>query len=231
MDNKWPKKPPILTEEQKRIKADFMKYWHEVLPAKYNMIERFNHGFPVKNCQPGGKTLEIGAGLGEHIKYENLAGVDYYALEILPEMAEVIKERHPQVKVVVGDCAKELPFEKDYFDKVIAIHVLEHLADLPAALSGIQRVLKPTGEFCAIIPCEGGWLYALAREISAKRIFVKRYKMRYDWLIKTEHVNKPREIIFELKKKFEIRKKIFFPFFIPSVSFNLVIGLILTPKK
>jgi SAM-dependent methyltransferase len=231
MDNKWPKKSPILTEEQKRIKADFMKYWHEVLPAKYTAIERFNHGFPAKNRKQGGKTLEIGAGLGEHIKYENLSGVDYYALEILPNMAEVIKKRYPQLKVIVGDCEKELPFEKDYFDKVVAIHVLEHLADLPAALREIQRVLKPTGEFYAVIPCEGGLLHALAREISAKRIFVKRYKMKYDWLIKTEHVNKPREIILELKKKFQITKKTFFPFFLPSVAFNLVIGLILKPRK
>ena len=84
------KKLPQLTEEQKRIKADFMRYWHEVLPQKYGMIEKFNHTFPITPTR--GKILEIGAGLGEHISYENLEGVDYYALEILPEMSLKIKK-------------------------------------------------------------------------------------------------------------------------------------------
>src|SRR5690349_20198224 len=43
---KWPKTFPPLTEEQKRISDDFMKAWHEVLPQKYGVIEKFNHGYP-----------------------------------------------------------------------------------------------------------------------------------------------------------------------------------------
>lgn len=231
MTQKWPKKLKELTVEQQRIKDDFMKYWHEVLPKKYGIIERFNHGFPVKYGKKSARVLEIGAGLGEHLEYEDISGVDYYTLELRAEMAAEIKKRFPAVNVLVGDCQKRIDVENNYFDKVIAIHVLEHLPDLPATIREVYRVLKPDGEFLVVIPCEGGLAYSLAREISAKRIFEKRYNTGYDWCIGSEHINVPKEIIEELKPFFEITKKSFFPLFIPSVSFNLVIGLVLKPKN
>ena len=40
---------------------------------------------------------------------------------------------------------KDLPFEDDTFDAVIGAHVLEHLDDSLAGLSGMARVLKPGG--------------------------------------------------------------------------------------
>src|SRR5437868_733101 len=43
----WPKSIPELTPEQKRISDDFMRYWHEVLPKKYGVVDDFNHGYPV----------------------------------------------------------------------------------------------------------------------------------------------------------------------------------------
>src|SRR3984893_6279417 len=83
--SKWPKTVPPLTEEQRRINDDFMKYWHEVLPRKYGLVEAFNHEFAVKNAPKTFRTtLEIGAGLGEHLNYEVLTPEqksNYYALE------------------------------------------------------------------------------------------------------------------------------------------------------
>jgi hypothetical protein len=38
----WPKNPPPLTEEQARLKFEFLKVWHEILPKKYGIVERFN---------------------------------------------------------------------------------------------------------------------------------------------------------------------------------------------
>ncbi len=228
---KWPKFPPVLSEEQKRIKDDFMKYWHEVLPKKYVMIEKFNHSFPIKNCSPGGRTLEIGAGLGEHIFYEDLSRTEYFAIEIRPEMAQIIKQRFPSVKVIIGDCQERIDFSDNFFDRVLAIHVLEHLPNLPATLRELKRILKPGGKFCVLIPCEGGLAYGLARRISTKRIFEKRYGIPHQADIITEHINLPAEIIEELSRDFKILKKIYWPLKIQAVNCNLVIGLILEPIK
>ena len=57
-------------------------------------------------------------------------------------MAARIRERHPGVEVLVGDCQQRLPFDDGSFDRVLAIHVLEHLPNLPAALAEIRRLLQ-----------------------------------------------------------------------------------------
>lgn len=236
-EKKWPKRLPELSEEQRRIKDDFMKYWHEVLPNRYGVIERFNHGFPARtvekflNSTSKIRTLEIGAGLGEHLDWEKLENQAYHCIELRPEMAAEIRKRFPQVEVSADDCQKKTGFKSGSFDRVIAIHVLEHLPDLPRALDEIQRLLRLGGILQVVIPCEGGLSYQLAREISAKRIFQKRYKQSYDWFIQSEHINFPKEILEELEKRFRILGQSYFPLKVPSVNLNLCIGLNFVPLE
>jgi SAM-dependent methyltransferase len=231
---KWPKRLPLLTAEQTRIREDFVKHWHEVLPNRYRAVESFNHRYSLKGLPSSAsqnyRVLEIGAGLGEHIEYENLSGVEYHALELREEMAACIRERFPTVKTVVGDIQEALPFPRYYFDRVIAIHVLEHLPNLPAAVKEIHRVLSPSGRFDVVIPCEGGLAYTLARRISAQRIFEQRYRMPYDWFVRSEHINMPNEIFGELTQYFHRDRSRYFPLRVPSITVNLVIGVQLSPK-
>jgi len=224
----WPKQLPEFTDEQRRVRDSFMARWLEVLPDRYGLIERFNQTYPVV-ANPGGRTLEIGAGLGEHLRYEDLSDQDYYAVELREELAEAIRERHPDVTAIAADCQERLPFEDGYFDRVLAVHVLEHLPDLPRALDEIARVLTPTGRLFVVIPCEGGLAYSVARRISAQRLFEREFGMSYDWLIRSEHVNVPWEIRMELGKRFGLLRSHYFPFRIPSIALNLVIGLTLEP--
>jgi ubiquinone/menaquinone biosynthesis C-methylase UbiE len=233
---KWPKLFPELTAEQKWISNDFMHYWHTVIPKKYKIIENFNHNYVVHNAPAQFiNTLEIGAGLGEHIFYEKLTSeqrANYVALELRENMAEEIKNRHPDIKVLVGDCQQTISAPSYEFDRVVAIHVLEHLPNLPQAIKEIYRVChKSQSVFSVVIPCEGGLLYSLARKISAQRIFEKRYKQPYQWFIEREHVNKPEEILEELLSYFTLKSRQFFPFlFLPFIWCNLFIGLTFTPK-
>ena len=131
----WPKAIPALTDEQQRVRDTFMGRWLEVLPQRYGVIERFNHGYPVV-AHPRGRTLEIGAGLGEHLRYENLEQQDYYALELREELTATIRNRYPTVSAVVADCQQRLPFEDRFFDRVLAIHVL---VDHPTFAGDVQR--------------------------------------------------------------------------------------------
>jgi SAM-dependent methyltransferase len=232
----WPKPVPPLTEKQRRISNDFMRYWHEVLPRKYSALDHFNHTYPVKAS--GGnftRTLEVGAGLGEHLEYERLTPeqqANYHALELRENMSRRIRERFPAINVVTGDCQRRLGFPDGYFDRILAIHVLEHLPDLPAAVRELHRLCdRRRGRLIAVIPCEGSLAYGLARRLSAQRLFEKRYKQSYRWFIEREHINRPREILRELAPYFEVAARRFFPIPLPLLFCNLVIGLTLQPRE
>jgi SAM-dependent methyltransferase len=231
MTNKWPKSLPVLTEEQERIRTDFLKHWLEVLPNRFGVIEQYNHRYPLRTARAGQKTLEIGAGLGTHLKFENLAHQQYTAMELRPELGLTLKSNYPSADILIGDCQKRIDFPDSHFDRVLAIHVLEHLPDLPKALDEIKRVLRPDGEFSVVIPCEGGMAYTVARNISARRIFEKRYKQKYDWFVASEHINLPAEIIKELQLRFKIVHRSYFPLVVPVTTLNLVIGLTLMPSR
>ena len=225
---RWPKTFPPLTADQKIVSDDFMKYWHEVLPRKFGAIERFNHTYPLR-MRPSApfRTLEIGAGLGEHISYENLDEQEYHCIELRPAMADAIRAKFPRVNVVTGDCQRRGPFEDAYFDRVLAVHVLEHLPNLPAAIDEVRRVLKPGGLFSIVIPCDPGLAYAVARKISAERLFKRRYRMPYDWFIRREHINSPAEILSVLRDGFTKLHRAYFPLVVPLWWANLCMGLTL----
>jgi SAM-dependent methyltransferase len=235
--NKWPKILPPLNLEQKRISDDYVAYWHTVLPSRYSIIDKFNHTYPVQYAPAGFfRTLEIGAGLGEHLKYESLTPEqrkNYFCLDLRPNMVEVIHQTFPDVRAIVHDCQQPLTmFADGYFDRVLAIHVLEHLPNLPAAIREVYRLMdKKKGVFSVVMPCEGGLAYSMARRISAQRIFERRYKQPYKWFIEREHINIANEILEELYPYFEIVHRRFFPFpFIPMQTLNLVIGITLSPR-
>jgi SAM-dependent methyltransferase len=222
---RWPKNVPELTPGQKSISDDFMKHWHEVLP-RYGVFEKFNHTYPLRHLPPAGRvrTLELGPGIGGHIAFEPLERQEYHAIELRPSMAAEIRRAYPSVTTVVGDCQNKIPYEDSFFDRVVVIHVLEHLPRLPAALDEVHRVLKPNGVFSVVFPCDPGLLYEFARKISAERIFKARYHLPYRWLIRREHINSPSEIFYLLRQRFELFDTVYFPFFLPLVNLNLCIG-------
>jgi SAM-dependent methyltransferase len=236
---KWPKVLPSLSPERQIISDDFMQHWHGVLANRakqsYGWMEKFNHTYAVKHIPSDFlTTLEIGAGLGEHLHYEKLSAEqrkNYVALDLRENMAAEIRKTFPDIQTLTADCQERLPFDDGHFDRVLAIHVLEHLPNLPAALQEIHRLCNPAkGYFSAVIPCEGGAAYSLARKISAQRIFEKRYKQSYDWFIKREHINFPQEIYEELEPFFEVVHQRFFPIPFASINMNICIGITLRPK-
>ena len=236
--SRWPKVLPPLTPEQQRISNDFMQRWHEELAGRgrYGLIEKFNHRFPVRHSPPDFKTtLEIGAGLGEHLRYETLTPEqeeNYYANEFRANMAAEIRRRYPRVRTVVGDCQQRLDFPDGFFDRVIAVHVLEHLPNLPAPIREAYRLQnRARGRLLVVIPCEGSPAYTLARKLSAERLYKKRYGGSYRWFYTREHLNLPHEVLAELDPYFTIEARSFFPLpFLPFVFNNLVIGLSLVPR-
>lgn len=228
----YPKVRPPLTPEQSRMMEDWYEhYLNNVLGQKFGRIERFNHEYPLKSMVPGARTLEIGPGTGSHLAYEDLANhEEYIGLELRANLSNEIEKKYPKVKIVVGDCQVGLDFPDGHFHRVVAIHVLEHLTDLPKALAEFRRVLRPDGKLSVVIPCEGGLGYWLGRKVTTERMFEKRYNVPYKWMITWDHVSKAREILAECRKQYDVTDSTFYPLHVKLVDTNLVIGLTLSPK-
>ena len=233
---KWPKILPQLTAEQRAISDDFVKYWLETLPRRYGVVEDFDHGYVIRTAGENFlRSLEIGAGLGEHLHYEKLTPeqhANYFAVDIRQNVIDELHKTHPGVNAILGDCQDRLDFVDGYFDRIIAIHILEHLPDLPRAIQEMYRLCnKESGCLQVVLPCEGSLAYGIARRISAQRLFEKRYRQPYAWFIEREHINVPSEVISELAPYFQIERQSFFPLPIPFFWCNLVFGMKLRPKS
>ena len=235
---KWPKILPPLSPEQQQRNNEFMRIWHEELArrSRYGLVERFNHSFPVRHSRPGFRTtLEIGAGLGEHLEYEKLTPEqerNYYCNEYRENMAAGIRQRFPNVRTIVGDCQQRLDFPDGFFDRYVAVHVLEHLPDLPAAIREAYRLLnKQTGQLLVVLPTEGSPAYGLARKLSAERVWYRHYTAPYVEFYGREHLNLIPEILAELAPYFTIEHRSCFPLpFLPFIFCNLCIGYVLKPR-
>jgi SAM-dependent methyltransferase len=222
----WPKQLPQLTPEQVAIRDDYMKYFYsEVYTARFGLIQRFNHTYAARSFTPGVRTLDIGAGLGEHLDFEDGRAGEYVALELREQMAAEIAKRHPYVTTITGDVESGLEYEPGRFDRILAIHVLEHLPNLPAALQELHRLLRPGGVLSVVLPCEGGTIYTLGRRVTTQRLFKKRYGMSFDWCIKSEHVNTLPEVVQELDRRFTRDHTTWFPSRLPTYHTNICAGL------
>jgi SAM-dependent methyltransferase len=220
----WPKQRPTLTERQQQVyekwNAEFLA---ELKPESFGWLSRFDHRFAAASAGDGLVTLEIGAGTGTHLAYETTG--EYVALDGFAELASMIPQR-PGLSVTIADCEGRLPYCDGYFDRVLAIHVLEHLYNLPATLEEVGRVLRPGGVFSVVIPCQGGSGYRLGQRFTSRRMFERRFPdLTYDWLIGYDHCNSAREVLDELERHFRVRRRKFFPLRVPSVDVNLTIGL------
>lgn len=226
----WPKPRVTLLEHEKEALERWYQLWMPSFHKNFGLVHRFNHHFVAKLPLPGGRngrvnTLEIGGGSGDHMRVEDLSQQDYHSLELRKEFVAMMNASLGEGRCLLGDIQAGAPWPDGHFDRVIAIHVLEHLHDLPAALKEIERLLRPGGVFDVVLPCEGGALYRVAREFSSKRLFQKHFDVSYDKIIKSDHVNTYADVEYELERAFDTQEKHFFPFRAPSVHANICVGL------
>lgn len=115
-------------------------------------------------------VLEVGCGVGAQLQIllrrfpsARYTGIDASALQ-LARARELLAEPLAAGRVELARAsAYKLPFPDANFDGVCIFWVLEHLADPPAALAEILRVLKPGGVFYCTEVFNSG-LYARPRQ-------------------------------------------------------------------
>jgi ubiquinone/menaquinone biosynthesis C-methylase UbiE len=99
-------------------------------------------------------VLDVGSGQGIDLYHYARAGANATGIDLTPRHCELARAHLAVMGVdgeVVNGDAENLPFDDGSFDRVSSNGVLHHTPDMPAALRGIRRVLKPGGEARIIV--------------------------------------------------------------------------------
>jgi ubiquinone/menaquinone biosynthesis C-methylase UbiE len=134
------------------------------------------------------KFLDIGCGRGFHVDRMKRTFDTAIGIDLSQDNISLSKERYPKNDYRVMD-ATEMKFDKNYFDRVDAMDILEHVDNIEGVAKEVCRVLSVGGEFRINVPAEKSeyWLLKVRpsyhKEIHHVRIF-KNNDME-DIMIKT----------------------------------------------
>lgn len=193
------------------------------------MMEISHKGMEINNnFNKKSNILEIGAGSSPHINYLNHDYGKYYFLESSSFAINFLKKKFKKNKKIFYKFYKKnsIPFKKNYFDRIIISHVLEHIPDPEKYLNQMLGLLKKNGVLSIALPTDPGILWRIGR-FFLKLLKVKKIlnisEEEYNYMIATEHINS----IFNLKSiiKYKYSKNIidekYLPFKIKNVDLNL----------
>ncbi len=112
---------------------------------------------------PGMRALDLGCGAGRHAFELYRRGADVVAFDHdaaeLENVATLFAAMEAEGEVpaaagattVTGN-ALSLPFPDDYFDRVVAAEIMEHLPEDEKAMHELVRVVKPGGRVVVTVP-------------------------------------------------------------------------------
>ncbi len=131
-----------------------MRLWNRVFAALYDPVLRSSERNGLADLRAGllaqaqGRTLELGAGTGLNLSHYPAAVTALVLTEPEPPMAARLRERVRTAGAaaeVVEAGVERLPFPDASFDTVVATLVFCTVADLPASLAEVRRVLALGG--------------------------------------------------------------------------------------
>jgi SAM-dependent methyltransferase len=108
--------------------------------------ERFFNETKWLDDSTGSKLLEVGSGSGRFTSHALSTGADVFSIDFSNAVEANYKNNghHPNLLIVQAS-VYELPFDRDYFDKVLCIGVLQHTPNPRLSFKKLVESLKPGG--------------------------------------------------------------------------------------
>ena len=187
-----------------------MRYCHRQL-EKFNRKKKYS------------KVLEIGAGSAPHLDYLKHDYDEYFVAETLSNALEFYKEMK-NIKAYSYD-GNNLPFEDNFFDRIIISHCLEHISGPEKFLFEVMNKLRNGGVLSISLPTDPGLLWRSGKIFTKYYTAKRTYKIsgnEYDYMLATEHINSIFNLISLIRYNFKNQiKENFLPFKIKLVDLNL----------
>jgi SAM-dependent methyltransferase len=140
-----------ITTSDKKETVDWKLFFQKLYLSHYEPFRRSGYGskfalllrkLVVKKAKEkfykGGKTLDIGCGIGNFADYFQ----EYFGIDIIKSALEELKNKHQKNNVLVSD-AENLPFKKESFSFIIAIETLQYIRNKEKFFDETFRVMKP----------------------------------------------------------------------------------------
>ncbi len=129
----------------------YEQYWRqpEAAPESGQLVEERKALLKValNDLRPGARVLDIGCGSGVFTAFLQDTGFDVVGVDISQRAVRYARQRYPGIRFEAVSVEHGLSFKNEEFDVVWCSEVLEHLFDVGAALTEINRVLPLGGKF------------------------------------------------------------------------------------
>ena len=171
------------------------------------------------------KVLEIGAGSAPHLKYLTHSYNEYHIAET-SDYASKVYEKNLNDKIIFKKYdGKKLPYENEYFDRIIISHCLEHILSPEEFIFEMMSKLKKGGVLSISLPTDPGFAWRIGRMFIRIFSIKKTYNIsgdEYEYINATEHINSIFNLISLIRYNFKgsIEER-FYPLKIKSPDLNL----------
>lgn len=202
----YPRKRNDLPEEYKLI---YDKHYNENRKGKTkassmsSKLERWLHNKVAISADKNKATLEIGAGTLNQLNFEK-ASLIYDIVEPYKKLYEN-EENLKLIRNVYSDISEIKEINK--YDRITSIACFEHIGNLPEVVEKAIKLLNKNGKLYISIPNEGRFLWKFAYTMTTGREFKKRFGLKYETLMRYEHINNADEIECILKYYFGTVKR------------------------
>ena len=186
------------------------------------------------------RTLELGAGNGQHLRHVSHEFSEYVATDIRhPSTTALYSEfsgRFPERSLVIrkADCL-ELPFDDGFADRVVAGCLLMHLADPLAALLEWQRVCSDLGRIDFVVPCDPGLFLRVSRRFVSETAARQQGRLEeYRMVNALDHVSAFPRVHRIARAAIRPNRRLtvkYYPFRIPSWNTNLFAIFSIVPRS
>ena len=171
------------------------------------------------------KILEIGAGSAPHLDYLSHSFKEYHIAETSDYASSVFKENSKKNVYFKKYDGKKLPYDDDFFDRIIISHCIEHILSPEEFIFEMMKKLKKGGVLSISLPTDPGIAWRLGRLFIRLFSIKKTYDItgeEYEYINATEHVNSIFNLISLIRYNFKGKiEENFYPFKIKSADLNL----------